>query len=68
MVGVDRGTAAGPHGLRADGEDLMAKGITIKNGKSGRQIKSALEAHDRTMHAGKKSPKITVKNGGKNGR
>lgn len=47
---------------------MAGKGITIRNGKSGRQIKSALEAHDRTMHAGKKSPKITVKNGGKNGR
>lgn len=47
---------------------MAGKGITIRNGKSGRQIKSALEAHDRTMHGGKKAPKITVKNGGKNGR
>lgn len=46
----------------------MAKGITIKNGKSGRQIKSALEAHDRTMHAGKPSPKITVKGAKGNGK
>jgi len=44
----------------------MAKEITIKNGKSGRQVASALRQHDQTMHKGKSSPKITVKNG-KNG-
>lgn len=44
---------------------MAARGITIKNGKSGRQIAGALRDHDKTMHKGKKAPKITVKDGGK---
>ena len=43
---------------------MAKKGITLKNGKAAKLVKSGLEQHDRAMHGGKKAPKITVKNAG----
>lgn len=39
---------------------MAQKGITLRNGKAARLVKSGLQQHDRTMHGGKKAPPIKI--------